>query len=107
MTIKIPDMTTAATDEQVYQWDAARSVLSATSELRRVADRIDRAASHLVEGRVSARAAFPNAGEIRDAVNEFRSASDALMYLDSALESALLADQARAYAASAATAQEG
>jgi len=56
---------------------------------------------------VSARAAFPNAGEIRDAVNEFRSASDALMYLDSALESALLADQARAYAASAATAQEG
>jgi hypothetical protein len=107
MAIKIPDMTTAATDEQVYQWDAARSVLSATSELRRVADRIDRAASHLVEGRVSARAAFPNAGEIRDAVNEFRSASDALMYLDSALESALLADQARAYAASAATAQEG
>ena len=107
MAIKIPDMTTAATDEQVYQWDAARSVLSATSELRRVADRIDRAASHLVEGRVSARRAFPNIGEIRDAVNEFRSASDALMYLNAALESALLADQARADTASAATTQEG
>lgn len=103
MAIKIPDMTTAATDEQVYQWDAARSVLSATSELRRVADRIDLAASHLVEGRVSARTTFPNAGEVLDALNEFRSTANALMYFDLALRSAMLADQARADA----TTQEG
>jgi hypothetical protein len=90
----LPSMRLATTDEATYQMDAARSMQSAAKDLRKAADRIGHLASLLAEGNVSVEA-FPNVGVVRDAIREYMSATHALMRLDSAIESAMLADQTR------------
>jgi len=100
MALNIPGMSTAMTDEQAYQYDAARSLATAADDLRHVADNIDRYAQGLVDNRVRESSRFPNVSLVREAMNEYRSVSNALMRLDAALESAMLADVERARAAS-------
>lgn len=96
MAVNIPGMSTAMNEEQAYQYNAAWSLTVAAADLRLVADAIERHAQRLADGAVSKLVAFPNAAEVRWALNEYRSATDALMRIDAALESAMLADVERA-----------
>jgi hypothetical protein len=102
MSVKVPGLSTAKNDEQVYQFETARLIARAADELRAIADRIERSASVLVQGNIRPDiSAFPNARLVRDAINEYRYRHTAhvLQHLDSALDSAMLADQARTVAA--------
>lgn len=96
MAVNIPGMSTAINPEQAYRFDAARSLAVAAADLRLVADAIERHAQRLADGDLNKQLMIPNAAEVRGALNEYRSATDALMRIDAALESAMLADVERA-----------
>jgi len=92
---KIPGASHAVDDEHAYRIDAARSLMTAARELQDTAERIASIAGKLGDPGFASDGYFRSTGMVRDALRAYR-VNDAILRVDSALESAMLADRERA-----------
>ena len=91
---KIPGASQAVDEEHTYRIDAARSLMTAARELQAASERIADLAITLSAAEFNRGGFFPAAGLARDALRVYRD-TNPLIRIDSALESAMLADRER------------